>query len=170
MSVVLGVMGDVNFPRDEEGRTFHIQAKRGEVANRILTVGSHDRGELIAKHLEHVHTVKSRRGFVVYTGLYKNIPVSVVVSCMGSANMDFVVREIRAVVTGDMVIFRMGSCGALKSKVGVNSLIFSNAACFVETNYDAFHCVNDKQDHYRISSPVEADSDLTAHVLILCMI
>jgi uridine phosphorylase len=84
---------------------------------------------------------------------------------MGSANMDFVVREIRAVVSGDMIVFRVGSCGALKAHVGVNSFIFSDAAAFVETNYDAFHDFRDCSDSwYKISKYVRADESLTEHV------
>jgi uridine phosphorylase len=40
------------------------------------------------------------------TGCYKGIPISIVSIGMGSANMDFFVREIRETVSGDLVMIR----------------------------------------------------------------
>eukprot|EP00475_Leptophrys_vorax_P026021 TRINITY_DN3644_c0_g1_i2.p1 TRINITY_DN3644_c0_g1~~TRINITY_DN3644_c0_g1_i2.p1 ORF type:complete len:199 (-),score=41.98 TRINITY_DN3644_c0_g1_i2:17-589(-) len=163
--VQLAEMRDVNFPLDATGRTFHVQARKGEVANRVITVGSHGRGEKLSKMLDQksLITVRSNRAFVVYTGLFNNVPISIVVSCMGSANMDFVVREIRPIVDGELVIFRLGSCGGLKKELGVGSLAFSRECSFLQTNYDRFH--HDSENfYYRISKPVPADEKFTDHV------
>jgi uridine phosphorylase len=83
-TIKLAEMKDVNFPVDATGRTFHIQARKGEVANRIITVGSHDRGEKLSKMLDDPNRliiVRSNRAFVVYTGLYNRVPISIVVAC-----------------------------------------------------------------------------------------
>jgi uridine phosphorylase len=87
---------------------------------------------------------------------------------MGSANMDFVVREIRPVVDGDLVIFRLGSCGGLKKVLGVGSIAFARETSFLETNYDRFHDFDNKKDEefYRISKPVAADAKFTDHVTL----
>ncbi|KAJ8604973.1 hypothetical protein CTAYLR_006905 [Chrysophaeum taylorii] len=62
--------------------------------------------------LSNVKSVEAPRGFVTYTGTYRNTEVSVIATGMGAAMMDFVVREARFVVEGPMAIVRLGTCGA----------------------------------------------------------
>lgn len=65
---------DANFPTDSEGRTYHLGTKRGEVANRILSVGSEKRALMLAEYLEPpapgrgLFMLESSRGFLTITG------------------------------------------------------------------------------------------------------
>lgn len=52
-------------------------------------------------------------------GRYKGIPVSIITTLMGTPNMDFMVRESRAVVEGQMAVTRLGTCGILLPDVKV---------------------------------------------------
>jgi uridine phosphorylase len=77
-------ISNANFPRDEEGRVYHIGVKLGDIANRILTVGDHVRARKIAAYLdteeETGHPIfenSSQRGFLTITGRYKGVPVSI---------------------------------------------------------------------------------------------
>lgn len=118
---------DANFPVDAEGRTLHLGCKHGELANRILSVGSMDRALLIADQLQGPEGQKfqhlSGRGFLTVTGLFRGVPLSIVTTLMGMPNMDFVVREARAVVTGHMAIVRLGTCGALRPPARLGSFM-----------------------------------------------
>jgi hypothetical protein len=70
--VAHGDMSDANFPRGADGRSYHVGSRAGEVANRILIVGSASRAERIAKGLDKVcHVRASDRGFCVRTGVHK---------------------------------------------------------------------------------------------------
>jgi len=60
------------------------------------------------------------------TGLFKGVPVSIITTQMGMPNMDFVVRESRAVVDGQMAIVRLGTCGALRPPAVLGSLIVAS--------------------------------------------
>ena len=77
-------MTDANFPTDAEGRTYHIGVKRGEVANRVLSVGPERRALLLAEYLEPASPggdllmLESSRGFVTITGSYQGAPVSII--------------------------------------------------------------------------------------------
>jgi uridine phosphorylase len=77
-------LANANFPRDSEGRVYHIGVRYGEVANRILTVGDPARAKAIARWLDTekesgrpVFTKQSHRGFLTITGRYKGVPVSI---------------------------------------------------------------------------------------------
>lgn len=48
----------------------------------------------------------SERGFLTITGTYKGIPVSIVSIGMGFPNMDFLVRECRELIEGEMIVIR----------------------------------------------------------------
>lgn len=113
-------MTDANFPMDGEGRTYHLYLKRGEAANRIVTVGDVPRAFLIAKTpgFEVKFVREAPRLFITITGLYKGVPVSLVTSLMGIPNMDFMVRELKAIVPGPMAIIRVGTCGSPLHGIG----------------------------------------------------
>lgn len=64
--------------------------------------------------------------FCTCAGLYNNIPISIVTTMMGMPNMDFVVRESRAVVDGQMAIVRLGTCGALRPPATLGTLLVAS--------------------------------------------
>jgi len=154
---------DANFPRTGDGRVYHLGLRAGEVANRIITVGSPSRALAIASCLDALpkpFTLISERGFHTFTGRYKGVPISIVSIGMGGPNMDFFVREVRESLRGDMVVIRLGSCGALID-LPVGSIVMPRASVAVTRNFDFdFGTGNSHEPPYRISKPVEADPDL----------
>ncbi|KAF9220370.1 purine and uridine phosphorylase [Gyrodon lividus] len=154
---------DANFPKTADGRVYHLGIKYGEVANRIVTVGSLSRAEGIAKCFDAFpkrFSLYSERGFLTITGRYRSVPVSIVCIGMGAPNVDFFIREVRECVNGDILIIRLGSCGCL-TDLPVGSLILPKASVAITRNLD-FDFANG--DHwrtpYRLSKPIFADSDL----------
>ncbi|KAJ1959096.1 hypothetical protein IWQ62_004748 [Dispira parvispora] len=161
-------MISANFPVDEDGRTYHVGLKRGEVCNRIITVGDPERARKLAQLLDQTQppfTLLSHRGFYTVTGTYQGVPVSIVAIGMGMAMMDFFVREIRAVVDGPMAILRLGSCGST-DVAGVGDIIVPTEAVAVTRHYDYFQNPTASEDKpYHISLPVTADATLVSGVM-----
>uniref|UniRef100_A0A7S3K341 Nucleoside phosphorylase domain-containing protein n=1 Tax=Aureoumbra lagunensis TaxID=44058 RepID=A0A7S3K341_9STRA len=106
-------------PKDSNGRVTHVGVGLGDLANRILTVGSLSRAESLSSFLEDVQIIRSSRGFTSFSGKFQTVPVSIIATGMGSAMMDFLVREARAVINGPMAIVRLGTCGGIGIKPGV---------------------------------------------------
>jgi len=162
-------ISDANFPRTADGCTYHLGTKRGQVSNRILTVGSVSRAEMLSKLLQPLApgmtqplSVLSSRGFLTATGLYNGVPVSIVSHLMGIANMDFMVRECRAVTDGTMAVVRLGTCGALQPPAKLGDLLVASAgAIFVRRDPDAW-TLNDGTPPYATSLPVLPDAELSA--------
>ncbi|KAJ1977557.1 hypothetical protein H4R35_002246 [Dimargaris xerosporica] len=156
-------MTTANFPVDPEGRTHHVGVRRGEVANRIVTVGDKARARTLALLLDQgtasdarfVH--ESPRGFYTVTGTYHGVPVSIVAIGMGMAMMDFFVREVRAVVEGPMAIIRLGSCGT-SGRAQLGDIIVPDQAIAVTRNYDYFSTGHGEA--YRLSKPTACDAQL----------
>jgi len=124
-------------PLTGDGKTMHLNVASGDVAPRVLSVGDVSRAERIAQCLVSKRTVTSSRGFVVHTGLYKGKQISVVATLMGFPNMDFVVRELHAVVPGPMAILRLGTCGGLQEHTPVGTVVLCKGAVAVRRNPDA---------------------------------
>ncbi|KXN85898.1 hypothetical protein AN958_10740 [Leucoagaricus sp. SymC.cos] len=150
---------DANFPRTQDLRVYHLGLRPGEVANRIITVGSPSRARSIAELLDNnppPFELFSERGFLTITGRYLGTPISIVSIGMGGPNMDFFVRETRECLEGDMVIIRLGSCGALIN-VPVGSVVVPKACVAVNRNvdYDFARPENNcsGKPAYRISKP-----------------
>ncbi|KAI0816900.1 purine and uridine phosphorylase [Trametes gibbosa] len=152
---------DANFPRTLDQRVYHLGLRAGEVANRVITLGTPSRAHGIASYLDAAptpFTLTSERGFTTITGRYKGVPVSIVSIGMGHPNADFFVREVRECLNGDMVVVRLGSCGGLID-VPVGSVVVPKGSIAVSRNYD-FDFVRGEQGErpYRTSKPVFADS------------
>ncbi|CAL1697176.1 unnamed protein product [Somion occarium] len=159
---------DANFPRTLDERVYHLGVKAGEVANRIVTVGAVSRAQHIAKFLDEKpkpFVLSTERGFLTITGRYNGIPVSIVSIGMGSPNVDFFVREVRECLSGDLVVVRLGSCGALIN-VKVGTVVVPSGSIAVNRNYD-YDFVNGSlpnEQPYRFSRRVNVDAELQSAV------
>lgn len=170
-SVTVIPTSNTEFPLDAEGRVYHIGAKRGEIANRVLLVGDPNRAELIAtawldKTDKPVFYRTSTRGFTWYTGTYKGVPVTVMAIGMGLSMMDFAVREMRALVDGQMVIIRLGTAGSPHRDCRPGTMVVSSETVRIEQNLEKVDYSNPAapvswKDAFLISKPAPSDSDLT---------
>ena len=138
----VGSCHNANFPKDEDGRVYHLGVKRGEVCNRIISVGDPNRAKVLADMLdspEETFVRTSNRGFTVFTGRYHGIPVTIIATGMGFPMMDFVVRETRAIVDGPMIFIRFGTCGTPRDEVKVGSIVVaSKGSNLILRNVDSF--------------------------------
>ncbi|KAI0075689.1 purine and uridine phosphorylase [Panus rudis PR-1116 ss-1] len=160
---------DANFPRTQDGRVYHLGIKAGEVANRIVTVGAPSRAQKIATLLDpkpKPFALSTERGFLTITGRYKSVPVSIVSIGMGNPNVDFFIREVRECLSGDLVVVRLGSCGALVD-VKVGTIVIPSGSIAVNRNYD-YDFLNGGaagEEPYRFSKRVNVDQELQSKIV-----
>ncbi|CAG8729322.1 5854_t:CDS:2 [Dentiscutata erythropus] len=162
-------MRNANFPRTDDGRVYYIGLKRGEVANRILVVEDPESARKMAELLDRTpkpFVFESNKGFLTITGRYKNVPVSIVSIIMGSVMMDFFIREVRQIITGEIIIIRFGSCGSIGTPT-IGNILVPYGAFSVTRNYDYFIHGVDTNDAmpivdspYYISKVAYADEEL----------
>lgn len=135
-----------NFPKDGEGRVYHLGLKAGELANRILLVGDPDRAKLIRDSFDSPNdcfSYASNRGFTTYTGTKNGVPVSIMAIGMGLPMMDFAIREIRAITEGPLYIIRLGSCGTPRVDIPISTVVVAKSSFGIITDYDAYHTASD---------------------------
>ena len=109
--------------------TPHIDAQPGDFAKTVLMPGDPLRSQFIAEnYLEDRKLVNNVWGVQGYTGLYKGVPVSVMASGMGMASIGIYSYELFHFF-GVENILRVGSAGAMSSKLKVRDIILGQAAC-----------------------------------------
>lgn len=104
----------------------HIVARPGEVAERVVAVGDPARARMMASMLEGARLVNERRGFLVYTGTYRGVPVTVAVHGVGAPSAAIVFEELSAL--GARAIVRLGTCGALVEGLDIGDMVAAMGA------------------------------------------
>lgn len=156
-------LSDANFPLTSEARTMHLNIAEGEVANRVLCVGHLARAARLTQLFDHPsrkYANISKRGFAVYTGTFKNVPVSIIGTGMGPPMTDFVIRECRRMVKGKMAFVRLGTCGLLQRETEAGTMVCSSASRMVSRNPDFTLERQEYVPAYCITKRIYADSTL----------
>ncbi|MEM2589750.1 MAG: nucleoside phosphorylase, partial [Zestosphaera sp.] len=92
--------------------TVHIRvSKKEDIAERVIIAGDPARIDLLREFLEEPRLVSSVRGYHVYTGSYKSVPVTLAVHGIGSGSAALVIEEL--IMLGAKVLVRLGTCGAM---------------------------------------------------------
>lgn len=106
----------------------HIEAKQGEIADKILLPGDPLRAKYIAEtFLENPVCYNQVRGMLGYTGTYKGERVSVQGTGMGMPSAMIYAHEL--INSYDVKkLIRVGTCGSISEKVRVRDLVIAQAA------------------------------------------
>lgn len=159
------------------------------MANRVIIVGDKSRASIVASFFDEpskTFVFESSRGFTTHTGRYKGVPVTVTSIGMvrltylfliaalltirqGTSMVDFMVREARAIVSGPLVIIRLGTCGTPKPEVPVGSIAVARDTIMCYQNFSGFYDGKAKtkaMDYYHVTKPLLTDQALTDSVII----
>lgn len=109
--------------------TPHNNAKKGDIAKKVLMPGDPLRAKYIAEtYLENPVCFNTVRNVLGYTGTYKGKEVSVMASGMGIPSIGIYSYELYNFYDVDQII-RIGSAGALQDDVNVMDVIIAMGAC-----------------------------------------
>ncbi len=114
-------------PMNEEGRYYHINCGQGDLARYILTCGDPERAEKIAALFDEVNIERRHREFITFTGKYRNIPLSVMATGIGTDNAAIAVIE-SAQCVNNATYIRLGSCGAIQDNIKLGDLVITERA------------------------------------------
>ena len=114
-------------PKNARGRFYHLDCAPGELAPYILTCGDPDRARRIARMLTRVDMRRKNREFLTYTGIYEDIPVSVMATGIGAPASAIAIVE-AANCVAPVTFIRLGTCGALQTDIAVGDLVITESA------------------------------------------
>ena len=107
--------------------SIHIEAKEGQIADKILLPGDPLRAKFIAEtFLEDAVCFNTIRGMLGYTGTYKGERVSVMGTGMGMPSISIYAREL-IVDYGVKTLIRVGTAGSLNKDVHLRDLVLAQA-------------------------------------------
>lgn len=109
-----------------EGRVYHLGLAKGEIAPNIFIAGDPARAKRVSEKFDSVDHFVSKREFVTYTGSYREIPVSVIGTGIGTDNVEIALVELYALNEFDLEtkkrvggkklnIIRLGTSGGVQA-------------------------------------------------------
>ena len=114
--------------------TPHNTAKIGDIARTVIMPGDPLRAEYIAEtYLDNVRKFNSVRNIYGYTGIYKDVELSVMASGMGMPSMGIYSYELFKFYDVDTII-RIGSAGTISDKVDLRDIVLAMGTC-TDSNY-----------------------------------
>lgn len=125
---------------DSNGRIQPLNCKKGDIANRIISVGDPNRAAKLKNYFDEgtSKTIYSNMLYVIYTGKFNNIPVSIIATGMGFAMIDLLVTQISSIVEGPITIIRFGTCGCLAEDVQVGCYAVTDKVYGVTQSYENY--------------------------------
>ncbi|MEM4966655.1 MAG: purine-nucleoside phosphorylase [Zestosphaera sp.] len=109
--------------------TVHIRvSKKEDIAERVIIAGDPARIDLLREFLEEPRLVSSVRGYHVYTGSYKSVPVTLAVHGIGSGSAALAIEEL--IMLGAKVLVRLGTCGAMIKELDVGDVVMPAGASY----------------------------------------
>ena len=121
-------------------RLYHLGIKKTDLAENIFIVGDPARATRVSEQFDRIDSEISNREYLTYTGIYRNIPVSVIGTGIGTDNVEialveaFIAHEFD-LKTGErfqncspLTIIRLGTSGGVQPDVTPGSLAISSYA------------------------------------------
>ena len=105
----------------------HLLCNPEKVAKTVLLPGDPRRARFIADFFDNSEKVADNREFLMFTGSYSGIPVSVCSTGIGSPSAVIALEEL--LMCGADTFIRVGTCGALQKNIDIGDLIIPIAAC-----------------------------------------
>lgn len=105
---------------------FHIQCDPADISRYCFTPGDHARAKKIAAYFEDPKFVTDSRGYLVFSGHYKGIFMTVCATGMGGPTVAIAVEELAKM--GADTFIRVGSAGAVHPSLGPGDVVISTGA------------------------------------------
>jgi uridine phosphorylase len=118
-------------PADEDNRQYSIDLAPGELAENIILVGDPARVLTIAQLLDEKHFQHQNREFLTVTGVYNDLPVSILSTGIGQSSTEIAVLEAMQ-ITKKPTFIRVGTCGGIQADVQPGDFVISTASVRME--------------------------------------
>ena len=103
----------------------------------VLTGGSPGRIRRVAEYLSDAEVIESDRGLVTVHGMYHGVPITAFSSGMGPASVSITLPEIIEACDDDkMSVIRIGTSGALQSRLNIGDFVVTTTVDRYETTSD----------------------------------
>ena len=109
-----------------DGKVPHLMCVKGDVADIVLLPGDPGRVEMFKDICDDFEIVARNREYVVGTGTYKGVPVSVCSTGIGAPSTEIAVVEL--IELGAKALIRIGGTGVMKPEIKCGEMVINTAA------------------------------------------
>ncbi len=109
-----------------DGLQKHIRCRKGDIARFVLVPGDPGRARRIAEEMDDARLIAENREYVVYTGKFKGIDISVCSTGIGGPAASIAFEELANV--GAEVLIRVGSAGGRQPEIPIGTPIVITAS------------------------------------------
>jgi len=121
-----------------DGSIYHLALRPEHLAPTVITVGDPQRVAKVSAHFDEITFKQQKREFVTHTGRIGDKRLTVIATGIGTDNIDIVLNELDALANIDLKsrqvketltslnIIRIGTSGAIRSDIPVDSFVVSN--------------------------------------------
>ena len=102
---------------------YHIRCDPKDIARYCFTPGSPDRAKKMAACFDEAKFVTDSRGYLVYSGKYEGVFMTVCATNMGGPTVAIALEELAHM--GADTFIRVGSCGVFKAGLGPGDIVIS---------------------------------------------
>ena len=136
-AVMSGIIPESELVLNSDGSVYHLQLKEKHVADNIILVGDIGRVAQVSQYFDKIEFKNQNREFLVHTGNYKGLRISVISTGIGTDNIDIVMNELDAAINIDLEkrqlkperrslnIVRIGTSGGLQNDIPLGSFVVS---------------------------------------------
>jgi len=129
-----------DLPATPDGKIYHLNTSRNQLADNIILVGDRDRAHQVAKFFHRIECEVNHREFRTITGVYNHMPITVIGTGIGTDNIEIVLTEIDALKRFNiktrkplkkvprLTIIRVGTSGALQKKTPLGTIAITACA------------------------------------------
>ncbi len=112
---------------DKKGEVLkHIRCRKGDIAPYVIIPGDPGRVKRIVDQMDRADLLAQNREYIVYTGIYKDVPITVCSSGIGGPAASIAFEEL--IKLGAKVFIRVGSAGGRQKTTAIGTPIVINAA------------------------------------------
>ncbi len=105
---------------------WHIKCDEKEISRYVFAPGDQVRAKKIAEHFDQYHLVTESRGYIVYSGTYKGISMTVCGTGMGGPVVAIGIEELAHM--GADTFIRVGSCGVFQKGQKTGDVVIASGA------------------------------------------
>ena len=128
---------ECNLPIDGQGKFYHIDCAPGDIAPYILACANPERSHVMAEFLDSRELKGKNREYVVYTGFYRNVPLSIMGSGIGGPAAAIAIVE-AAQCQHNATFIRVGTSGAIQPQIAPGDLIITDK-CIRDENTSHYY-------------------------------
>jgi 5'-methylthioadenosine phosphorylase len=107
----------------------HIKAKKGDIAENVVMSGDPARVKQLSEYLVEARMVNENRGFLAYSGRYRDKAVTVVCHGIGSPSIALVTEEL--ILHGAKKFIRLGTAGSFIKELKIGEVVIPNGAAYI---------------------------------------